>query len=48
MAAVARRVGPSLSQGQDREVMLHTAEDLEAEAAGHDVQAESIERSQPG
>jgi hypothetical protein len=47
MAAVARRVGPSLSLTSDRITMLQHAQELEAEAAGLEAQANALERAGP-
>ena len=45
MADVARRVGPGLSITRDRDLMLRHAQELEAEAAGLEAQAASLERA---
>jgi hypothetical protein len=45
MADVARRVGPGLSITRDRDLMLRHAQELEAEAAGLEAQAASLEQA---
>lgn len=44
-ADLARRVGPGLSLEQDRKTMLREAQELEAEAAGLEAHAKTLERT---
>ena len=45
LADLARRAGPGLSVEQDRIMMRRHAQELDAEAAGLEAQADALERS---
>lgn len=44
-ADLARRVGPGLSLANDRQLMVELSQELDAEAARLEAQADEIERS---